>query len=82
MGFIFGSLAGGIIAATIGRIYTLFLCGLPTIGCFIMIYFANNLWFVYFAMFFGGLSNSAVYATVGELKFVSKVRGQLCDSRK
>ena len=67
MGFIFGSLAGGIMSATVGRINTLFLCGLPTIGCFIMIGFANNLWYIYLAMFFGGLSNSATFAIVGEL---------------
>ena len=67
IGTIFGSLAGGIMAATVGRINTLFLCGLPTIGCFIMIYFTKNLLHIYFAMFFGGLSNSAAYAIVGEL---------------
>ena len=67
IGDIFGSFAGGFIASEIGRINTLFFCGLPTIVCFIIICAANNLWYIYVAMFFGALSNSAAYAIVGEI---------------
>ena len=66
IGHIFGSLVGGITAASIGRINALFFCGIPPIGCLIMICLANNLWYVYFGMFFVGLSNSAAHAVVGE----------------
>ena len=68
MGQIFGSVSGGIMAASIGRIKTLFLCGIPTIGCLtILTSLANNLWHIYFAMFFACMSSSAAHTVVGEL---------------
>ena len=78
IGDIFGSFAGGFIASEIGRINTLFFCGLPTIVCFIIICAANNLWYIYVAMFFGALSNSAAYAIVGE---ISAIRTHLVHSK-
>ena len=77
IGNIFGSLVGGVTAASIGRINTLFFCGIPPIGCFIMICLANDLWYVYFGMFFGGLSNSAAHAVVGEQFVISEVKSTL-----
>ena len=67
IGSIFGSLTGGITAASIGRNNTLFFCGIPTTVCFIMMFRANNIWYVYFAMFLGGLSSPAAHTIVGEL---------------
>ena len=66
IGQIVGSFGGGIIAASIGRIKAIFLSGIPTIGCFMIIGTANNLWHIYFAMFFGGLSSSVAHTVVGE----------------
>ena len=68
MGQIFGSLSGGIIAASIGRIKTLFLSGIPIIICLtILTSLANSLWHIYLAMFFACLSSSAAHTVVGEL---------------
>ena len=66
IGQIVGSFSGGIIAASMGRIKAIFLSGIPTIGCFIIIGTANNLWHIYFAMFFGGLSSSVAHTVVGD----------------
>ena len=68
MGQIFGSLSGGIIAASIGRIKTLFLSGIPIIICLtILTSLANSLWHIYLAMFFACLSSSAAHTVVGEV---------------
>ena len=67
IGEIVGALAGGIIAASIGRIKTFFWCGIPAIGSFMIMYFAQNVWYLNLAMLFGGLGNSGAHITVGKL---------------